>query len=78
MRAVHVLEPGLDVPIDLGPDRRQRVLASRWESDATVLHLGAGGEAEGVANAERTAGLDLFDDRGGAAEQRIAVALLFL
>ena len=53
-------------------------LAAGRKRDAAVLHLGAAGEAEGVAHPERPAGLELLDDRRAAAKERVALALLLL
>src|SRR6266851_4546759 len=75
---VHVLDPRLDVPVDLLADRRQRVMAPRRKRDPAMLHLRAAGEAKCVAHPERPAGLELLDDRGTAAEEGVAVALLLL
>ena len=77
-RSIHVLEPRFDVPVHLRADRRQRILAARWEGDAAVLHLRSPAATVGVANAKRPTGLDLFDNRVTAAEQRVAVALRLL
>src|SRR5699024_1047731 len=78
MGAVHVLEPRLRVPVDLGADRRQRVLAAWRKRLAAVLHFGARRDPERIAYPERATGLDLLDHRGGAAEQRVAVTLRLL
>src|SRR5579875_1623317 len=77
-RLVHVLQPRLHVPADLGTNGRQRRAAAGREGEAAARHVRAPRQAERVAHAERPAGLDRFDDRSAAAEQRVALALLFL
>jgi hypothetical protein len=75
---VHVFKPCLDVPVDLWANWRQRVLAAGRKGDAAVLHLRARRQPKRVTHTERAPRLDLLNDRGTAAEQRVPVAFLFL
>src|SRR5262245_18386229 len=74
VRPVHVLQAGLDVPADLGPDRGQGVGSAGWKGPAAGIHVRAARESERILASQRAPGLDGLDDRGAATEERVRVA----